>query len=481
MGYFFGFAFIISFGFFLAGYKKYGKGGFLGEGGGRCLWDIFCIYIKNENRLIKKRREVYVESKEETEQWWRETCVKVFAHSILFIMVFSAIGFLVFLQGNYNKGAGIELSRDSFDGDSISYGLKAVWPDESTENMEIEISPREYSDKQIDEMFEEGFEQAWRNMLGKNKSFNQITQPVNLITSLDEFPLKFSWWWEPEEFVSEEGDIQYDKIDGTAILTMYLQAEYRDELRQQSKTLLLSKPVYSKKELKLKQIAEQFLKWDSEDKEKESVLIPDEFEGIRLYPSDSKDNTVLFLFIVIFAPVLFILKEYQDLNYKVEERHKELQREYPNLVNRLVLYMGAGMTIKATFDRLYDEYCKEEKLERDTGKKVKTCNYLYNEIGRMIQEWNAGASEETCYEMLGKRLGLNCYVKLTAILIQNLSKGSAGILPLLLMERKQALNDQRDRVRKFGEETGTKLLIPMMILLIVSLIIVMVPAFLSFG
>ena len=27
MGYFFGFAFIISFGFFLAGYKKYGKGG----------------------------------------------------------------------------------------------------------------------------------------------------------------------------------------------------------------------------------------------------------------------------------------------------------------------------------------------------------------------------------------------------------------------------------------------------------------------
>ena len=66
-----------------------------------------------------------------------------------------------------------------------------------------------------------------------------------------------------------------------------------------------------------------------------------------------------------------------------------------------------------------------------------------------------------------------------SVLVQNLTKGSAGVLPLLRKEAAEAFCDRREQAKQRGEEAGTKLLLPMAGILIIILAMILVPAFLS--
>ena len=65
------------------------------------------------------------------------------------------------------------------------------------------------------------------------------------------------------------------------------------------------------------------------------------------------------------------------------------------------------------------------------------------------------------------------------MLSQNLRKGSRGITELLSREAEEAFEDRKNLAKKLGEEAGTKMMIPMFIMLAVVFIIVIVPAFFS--
>ena len=71
------------------------------------------------------------------------------------------------------------------------------------------------------------------------------------------------------------------------------------------------------------------------------------------------------------------------------------------------------------------------------------------------------------------------YLRLGALLSQNLRKGTKGLNDLLKLEAVQAFEERKARAKRRGEEAGTKLLLPMFLMLIEVLIIVVVPAFLS--
>ena len=90
-----------------------------------------------------------------------------------------------------------------------------------------------------------------------------------------------------------------------------------------------------------------------------------------------------------------------------------------------------------------------------------------------------GAPEGECYENYGMNCNIAVYKKFGTILSQNLRKGSRGITDLLGREAEEAFDDRKNLARKLGEEAGTKLMIPMFLMLIVVFAIVIVPAFFS--
>ena len=98
----------------------------------------------------------------------------------------------------------------------------------------------------------------------------------------------------------------------------------------------------------------------------------------------------------------------------------------------------------------------------------------------MMNQMQAGISEKQAYEAYGKRMGEGCYLKLMSLIVQNLQKGNAGLLKALSDEEERAFLKRLEHAKKLGEEAGTKLLFPMLILLIVVMVIVMVPAIFQF-
>lgn len=78
-------------------------------------------------------------------------------------------------------------------------------------------------------------------------------------------------------------------------------------------------------------------------------------------------------------------------------------------------------------------------------------------------------------------LVLASYRKLSGLLEQNVRKGSESLRLALEAELENAFEQQKTMVRRLGEEASAKLLFPLFLLLAVVMIMVSVPAFLSFG
>ena len=160
-----------------------------------------------------------------------------------------------------------------------------------------------------------------------------------------------------------------------------------------------------------------------------------------------------------------------ELERKLEQRKKQLLLDYPEVVNKLALYMGAGMTIRNAFARMGEDYRRQQK-ER--------FRYVYEEILITCYELQSGRSEREAYDHFGKRCQVQAYRKLSTLLSQNIRKGSNDLLYMLRQEADQAFAERKNMARKLGEEAGIKLLLPMMMMLCIVMVIIMIPAYFSF-
>ena len=91
-----------------------------------------------------------------------------------------------------------------------------------------------------------------------------------------------------------------------------------------------------------------------------------------------------------------------------------------------------------------------------------------------------GLSERAAYQKFAERTGIPMYRRFVRLLLQNLSKGSAGLYALLEQETENAYIQRRNFAKKRGEEAGTKMLFPMILMLAIVMAIVLVPAVVSF-
>ena len=126
--------------------------------------------------------------------------------------------------------------------------------------------------------------------------------------------------------------------------------------------------------------------------------------------------------------------------------------------------------MRQAFVRLAEEY------EKNHGSK----HVLAAELKVTRQELDNGCSEAVAYEEFGRRLGVLPYRRMASLLTQNVSKGVQGMRQLLLLEAKEVMAQDRANIRQRGEQAGTKLLLPMMGLLLLVFAILLVPAFQSF-
>ena len=112
----------------------------------------------------------------------------------------------------------------------------------------------------------------------------------------------------------------------------------------------------------------------------------------------------------------------------------------------------------------------------ETGKE----RAAYEEIRTTCYEMDSGISEAEAYRRFGERCGQVKYKTLATLLIQNLQKGSRHLSDLLEKESVEAWEERKRKARVLGEAAATKLLLPMVLMLLVVMAVIMLPAGLSF-
>ena len=145
--------------------------------------------------------------------------------------------------------------------------------------------------------------------------------------------------------------------------------------------------------------------------------------------------------------------------------------DYPEIVNKMALFLGAGMTAKRAWRKVVEDYERQKAVWGE--------RYAYEEMKRTCHEMDSKATEAVSYENFGRRCDVQVYVRFGALLSQNLRKGTKGLTQLLKLEAIQAFEERKALAKRLGEEAGTKLLLPMFLMLAIVLIIVIIPAFLS--
>ena len=148
--------------------------------------------------------------------------------------------------------------------------------------------------------------------------------------------------------------------------------------------------------------------------------------------------------------------------------------DYYEIVNKLILYINVGVSVKLAFQKMADEYSDRR------NKRLIKFKYAYEELIIMCRKIDNGLSEAAAYELCGKRSELIQYKKLFGYVNQSIKKGSEFVVEKLKSELKEAFELRKANAVKIGEEATTKLMLPMIIMLIIVIGILIIPAFTSF-
>lgn len=367
-------------------------------------------------------------------------------------------------RNDYGKGSRTESLEAQVEGESEKIPL------------EIEVKERQYEAAEIQEFFDEILEKLDKKILGANESFQHVDQNLNLVSSIEGEPVEISWELDRYDLMNVKGEIMKDAIDPEgesinlkAVLT-YTENEAYQASYQQA-VCVFPKTAEAKDEV-ASEISEKIQKNQEKNASKETFALPKTVEGKKIsyyFPFNSR-GLVLVVMSILILILLWLLGKQRGKELE-DQRKEQLLLDYPELVNKLTLFLGAGMTVKRAWRKILQDYENSLK-DHDT-------RYVYEEMKLTYREIESGVPEAESYENFGRRCNLPCYLKLGALLSQNLRKGVKGLSEMLHIESLQAFEERKARAKRKGEEAGTKLLLPMFMMLAIVLVIVAMPAFLT--
>ena len=424
--------------------------------------------------LCKKANEKQKSYQQFIRKHWYLFLILLLANAISFVMTFDS------------KNKEIFVERNGYGGEEKEIEV-LLEKQEEQERWQIPVGAKMLTEEQLQERVESAFTYLETHMQADNPSLKEVRS--NLDYSLDymEFPFDAEFVADQFLLIDEEGvitnkkeellDLGYSEQDLKNGIHVILEVTLWYE--EQSFTKEYELVIFPKQE-NVVQEAFSMAKQEIEKVERaaayeDGFVIPIQMGDvtISLVESDkiSPGRVLLAGFVLV---VLLLLREQENNKQYIQKRKECLLRSYPWFVNELLLLMGAGMQTRNILALLVREY--EETSNLSDYRKP-----LIEEIKVAVQAIELGMSEEQVYYKLGRRIGLPSYIKIMTLLEQNIKRGGKGIGLVFEQEELQALEERKNMAKKLGEEAGTKLLGPMVLLLLTIMMMIMLPAFWGFA
>ena len=194
------------------------------------------------------------------------------------------------------------------------------------------------------------------------------------------------------------------------------------------------------------------------------------FAGLAVsFAGGEKQSGLVLLLLGGAAGAAFLYLPVQQEKQQREKRQRALQADYAGMVTRLGLYMTAGLSLRSSWERTVRDY----REDREAGGREKL---VYEEMEITRRQIMGGVFEDRAYADFGRRCAAPEYLRLGSLLETYVQQGNRELFQALEQEAMNALSGDLLRVRKRGEQAGTLLLIPILMLFALTLVIVVAPA-----
>lgn len=406
--------------------------------------------------------------------WWTKLRREQAMCVLVSVLMFAAAAAVQGQQGILVDGG--RVPRSGYGQGETTYRLAAdgVWQEKMP--IEITVGEREYTPMEAEQVFPEAFEVLLTEILGENASLGEVRSDLNLISSLDAYGIRVSWQSENPERVNSFGQVENEDVkaggEQVKLMASLRSGEFKRDFYFPVTVL---PPFYMKEEQSRKEFLDYLEKQDEEQRAQAFFNLPESFKGKKITYSEEADTDYFLILLlgVLAAAALPCREKSREKNQK-QRRERQMLLDYPEIVSKLAVYLGAGVGTKSSWRMIAREYEAGVK----GGKRSQ--RFAYEEMCRAVYQMDSGTAEGKAYRMFGERCGLRPYQKLAALLEQNMRVGTRGMRRLLEEEMADALEKRKDLARRQGEEAGTKLLLPLFMMLGIVMVMIVVPAWMSF-
>lgn len=396
---------------------------------------------------------------------------------LLFVFLLLLIGAGYMEYGNHWIGENGKIPRKPF-GEGKQDMELLLSADDEFENYcyTLTVEEQKVTKKQAEQYLEQAKQEIDATFGGQKASWNHITRSVSIKDAYADGNVRADWFFDKYKYIDDEGNIIETEITDEGEL---ISAEVTLTCGSYRQIYTFPFMVYprelSASEQLIKKIDKNIL--DQQSQEGQAyVKLPSEIDGVSLRWSEAREHLILKVMLlegVILAMLPLVLSSRKK--QAIKRRQDALLLDYPEMVSKLNVLVGAGMTTKQAWHTISAQYIN--KRNKDAIRN----SLVYEEMIKTDREIRDGESERNAYQRFGERIGISTYHRFVRLLVQNLQKGNRGICELLEQETESAFAERRLLAKRLGEEAGTKMLFPMMLMMGIVMAIVMVPALIGFS
>ena len=386
---------------------------------------------------------------------------------MLLLFALFLLGISFYSEYQFRRPEENKLERNEYGEGKKEVALEIKVNEEKWDSLVMTLEEKEYTEEEITQLYQMAVKELPNSIIKNNSDLNKITSALDLVTILDEYPFQISWYSSRPEIIDEDGEVYFENVTQQEEVSLKALFQYGEWEREE---VILVKVLPKTENDYLFYLSKSLKEKEGVTRAEKDFLLPDTYQENSLqwrYPS-SNSTIVLGILFFIILPFVSYQKD-AEIHRKIQKRREELMDSFPDFISQLVLYMEAGMSVSGALFRFLQDGQRNNKKE-----------YLYEELAFVCRQMKNGLPEKEGYELLAVRCNLPSYRKLSNLLIQHIQKGSNTILDNLRKEAAKAVEEKKGRIQKRGEEMGTKLLFPMMIMLLIVMVFIMVPAMFSF-
>ena len=241
----------------------------------------------------------------------------------------------------------------------------------------VKIPEREYTRKEREKAFAEVKKKIKKALPGENPSLEKVTKPLTLLGSVPGYAIDIVWELGEEGLIGEDGSIENDGMTEPVQREITAVLSYGEEEQRMVQMITVYPGEQSPSQAFWASWEKLWSELEESSRTENYVMLPKKVAGKLLTYQQNHFSIFGFAMPGMICLILLVPLWHQSrTREEIRKRREQLREDYPEFVEHFVLLIGAGLTVRGTWERIVRDYQSRQ------GQR----HYVYEEMALSLRE-----------------------------------------------------------------------------------------------